>query len=505
MSDWIPGIQDQLGWGINIFGSYFPSAHHPSSKLQNQLLDATATGVATEEITINGVTYKKPVNVAVDSGHAFSGETFVFEDKSKVVEHWQEEAKVEGSYGAFSGGFKESFSSSSESESSLFYCIHEASSLVYSLDLRNPSAGMIAKSVQDDPDFASLQDLLNRDQGINDNNKNIYFKFFHKYGTHIITSVRMGGYLNYYASAASSYSQSKQEFKSQVNAEYAALFKGSGSAEWGKVADKWMSTRQAKLIGYGGNPASKLVSDIFSNWTKDTDYSSDFKDWVSSVPNNPSPVGFSLYPVSSLFAGHQAELVHGAYLEYASAQISISITNTLPVHISVSWQGKTLVVPEPGEGDVQGAFWILIDRANGKSTIVPQPTITQPYKYQDLSKVPDQVMKQSKGTSLVIFCTPVGRTGGPTPGRGNPPKEPLLSFLRQCGAGAALNDMLSWRGWSETVYGHGFYCLLGQIGAGPETGEEVQTLTQPVKFLNWDTPIIPIWDGHKMLYSILNW
>jgi hypothetical protein len=504
MADWIPGIQDQLGWGINIFGSYFQSAHHPSSKLQNQLLDATASG-ATEEITINGVTYKKPVNVAVDSGHTFSGDTFVFESKSKVVEHWQEEAEVKGSYGAFSGGFKESFQSSSESESNLYYCIHEASSLVYSLNLRNPAATMIAKAVQDDPDFTALQPLLNQCQGINDSNRATYFRFFHKYGTHIITTVRMGGYMNYYASAASSYDKSKQEFTSQVNAEYGALFSGSGSAGWGKVSEKWMSTRRATLIGYGGNPASKLVSDIFSNWSKDTDFSADFKEWVSSVPGNPSPVGFTLYPVASLFAGQQAGLVHDAYLEYANAQMSVSIIGTRPVGISVSWRGQILQVPEPGKDYSQGAFWVLIDRANGKSTIVPQPTITQNnYTYQDPSKIPDDVKNLQKGKALVLFCSAVGRTGG-GPGGGPAPKEPLLSFLRNCGGGDSLNEVMTWKGWAEMTYSHGYYCLLGQINSGPQTGEEVQTLTQPVKFLNWDVPIIPVWDGHNVLYSILDW
>jgi len=501
MADWIPGVQDQLGWGINIFGSYFQSAHHPSSKLQNQLLDAAAGG-ATEEITINGVTYKKPVNVAVDSGHTFSGDTFVFDSKSKVVEHWQEEADVKGSYGAFSGGFKVSFQSSSESETELYYCIHEASSLVYSLNFRNPAVSMIPKAVQDDPDFAALQTLLNQGQGINENNRATYFRFFYKYGTHVITTVRMGGYLNYYASAESSYSKSKQDFTSQVNAEYGALFSGSGSAGWGSVSEKWISSRRATLIGYGGNPASKLVSDIFSDWNKNTDFSADFKEWVSSVPNNPSPVGFTLYPVASLFAGKQSDLMHDAYLEYANAQMNISITSG-PANVSVSWRGQILQVPEPGGPIKSTVFWVLIDRTTGKPTIVPQPTITKDgYTYPDLTKVPDDVKNQPAGKALVLYAQTVGKTGT---GAAGVPKEPLLTYLRTCGAGDSLDEILTWKGWHENTYSYGYYCLLGQIGSGPQTGAELETLTHPAKLLNWDIPIVPRWDGGKVVYSILNW
>lgn len=503
MTDWIPGIQDQLGWGINIFGSYFQSAHHPSSKLQNQLLDAAASG-ATEEITINGITYKKPVNVAVDSGHTFSGNTFVFDSKSKVLQHWQEEAAVKGSFGAFSGGFKESFQSSNESESELYYCIHEASSLVYSLNLRNPSATMIPKAVLDDPDFAAMQALLNAGQGINDKNSETYFRFFHKYGTHIVTTVRMGGYLNYYASAESSYSKSKQDFTAQVNAEYGALFSGSASGGWGQVTEKWMSSRHATIIGYGGNPASKLVSDIFSNWGKNTDFSADFKEWVASVPGNPSPVGFTLYPVASLFAGGQADLLHAAYLEYASKQMSVTIT-AQSHNVAVNWRSEMLKVPEAGPEFSSGAFWVLIDRATGNPTVIPQPTTTtNGWTVQDLTKVPGPILDQRPGNSLVLFCCALGRTGSGY-GGGQPPREALASFLRNCGAGDALDEVLNWKGWKETLYATGYYCLLGQIGAGPNTGEELQSLTQSTKSLSWATPIIPVWDGHRALYSILDW
>jgi len=496
---WVPGVEDQLGWGINIFGSYFPNAHHPSSKLQNRLIDATASG-ATEETTINGVTYKKPLNVAVDTGRAFTGSAHVFDSKSKVVEHWQEEASIKGSFGAFSGGIKESYQSSSQSETEQYYCMYEASSLVYSLEFTNPAITMVPKAVQDDPDFAALISLLNQNQRINDANRSKYFRFFYKYGTHIITSVQMGGYLNYYASVASSYSQSTQDVSAQVTAEYGALFSGSASGGWSRVSDQWMSSRSATIMGYGGNPASKLVSDIFSNWGKNSDFAADFNQWVSSIPGNPSPVGFTLYPVSNLFAAQQSDLMNEAYQAYANAQVSVNITGS-PPGISVSWRGQALQgVPQPETGQ-QGDFWVLIDRSTGNFQVVLQPTVTKDGSTQeDVSKTPDVVNNKPVGSALVLFClyvNPINSYNGPT--------EPLLSFLRNCGAGDALDQVLQVLGQNEGIYAQGYYCLLGQIGGGPQTGAEFETLTQPAKYLNWQVPIIPEWDGQNVLYSVLNW
>jgi hypothetical protein len=502
MTDWVPGTEDQLGWGINIFGSYFQSAKQ-SSKLENRLLDATK-GATPTEITINGVKYLKSPNVVVDTAHAFSGDTFVYDDKAKVVEHWQEEAKVEGSYGAFSGGLKESFESSSESETEQYYCLHEARSLAYSLEFTNPAISMIPKEVQDDDDFKALQALLfpnppNPPEHINDANRSTFFKFFYKYGTHIISAVQMGGYLNYYASVANSYSKTAQDVTAEVNAEYEAIFSASGSGAWSNVSEQWMSTRSAKIVGYGGNPASKLVSDIFSNWNKNSDFSADFNDWVSSIPGNPSPVGFTLYPVASLFAGVQGAMMQEAYLAYANALLSVRITRppaSSAVGISVSWRGKAVTVPQPGTDNPQGAFWVLIDRVTGEYQVVSQPTITEgEITYDDLSKVPDDVINQPVGTKLVLFCLQRIIPNLPT--------EPFISFLRNCGAGETL-DLVVTKG-SEYNYTQGYYCLLGQIGGGPETGAEVETLTQVATILNWEVPIIPEWNGQNVLYSVFDW
>jgi hypothetical protein len=500
MTDWVPGTEDQLGWGVNIFGSYFQSAKQ-SSKLQNRLLDATSGATPTDNdlITINGVKFLKAPNVVVDTGHAFSGDTYVFDDKSTVVEHWQEQANVQGSYGAFSGGFKESFESSSESETEQYYCLQEATSLAYSLEFKNPAISMIPKEVQDDADFEALQSLLNKKEHINDTNRSIFFQFFYKYGTHIITAVQMGGYLNYSASVANFYSKTAQDVTAEVNAEYEALFSASGSVGWNNVSEQWMSTRSARIVGYGGNPASKLVSDIFSNWNKNSDFSADFNDWVSSIPGNPSPVGFTLSSVASLFAGEQGTIMQEAYLADANALLSVRITRppaSSAVGISVSWRGQSLTVPQPGTDNPQGAFWVLIDRVTGAPEVVPQTTITQGgITNDDLSKGPDYVNNQPVGTKLVLFCLQAYISNLPT--------ESFISFLRNCGAGETL-DLVINKG-SEYNYTQGYYCLLGQIGGGPETGAEVETLTQVATIMNWEVPIIPELNGQNVLYSVFDW
>ena len=95
---WLPGIEDQLGWGVNIFSGYYQTAKQ-RSKLAYRLIDATKAGAA-EDFTYRGKDYKKPEGVAFGSSHDFDGKSYVFSSKTKVIEHWQEEADVKGSYRA---------------------------------------------------------------------------------------------------------------------------------------------------------------------------------------------------------------------------------------------------------------------------------------------------------------------------------------------------------------------------------------------------------------------
>jgi hypothetical protein len=96
---------------------------------------------------------------------------------------------------------------------------------------------------------------------------------------------------------------------------------------------------------------------------------------------------------------------------------------------------------------------------------------------------------------LVLFCLQANIANLPT--------EPFISFLRNCGAGETL-DLVVTKG-SEYNYTQGYYCLLGQIGGGPETGAEVETLTQVATILNWEVPIIPEWNSQNVLYSVFDW
>jgi hypothetical protein len=254
-----------------------------------------------------------------------------------------------------------------------------------------------------------------------------------------------------------------------------------------------MSSRTARIIGYGGDPGSKVVSAVMTSWNTGSDYAKDFQDWASSVPDYPSPVGLRLYPVAGFFSGEQAALLHEAYLAYASAQISIQAVRRPPPFLSIEWGGKALPMPDYTNNS---ACWVIIDRITGNPLVIPGAWA---------SDVPDAVKVWQGKQVLVVFCCRVGLAGVGW-GGGRKPSDAVVSFLKACGAGEALDQVLAWRGWHEQVYGTGHYCLVGAMGSGARTGIEAQNLTVvDPRELDIDVPVIPVWDGHKSVYTVLDW
>jgi hypothetical protein len=301
--------------------------------------------------------------------------------------------------GLFSAGFKQSFETSREEERESNFCLREASQLVYSIELVNPRQEMIPSYVTQDPVFGDMQRLLDGTEQFSDAIAPTFFKFFNKYGTHIISSVNMGGYLNYYCSTQKSYSKDTKDFKAQVEAEYGALFSGSGSGEWGKVTENWTKSRNARIVGYGGNPSSALVSDVISTWSKGQNFKDDFATWTSSISDYPSPVGFSLYPIGGLFAGKQGDIMRAAYQAYANTQFYLRQESKDTV---LTWKGQSVDIPKLWNQPFRG--WIFFNRDTGKvADIIPQSYSTDGERYA--STVPDRVKGQyNNNTYIVVFC-----------------------------------------------------------------------------------------------------
>ena len=263
-----------------------------------------------------------------------------------------------------------------------------------------------------------------------------------------------------------------------------------------------MSTRAASIRGYGGDPASPLVASIFADWSRGADFSAAFNEWVKSIPDYPSPLGFKLSSVVSLFAGKQADIMHQAYLAYAGAFLSVTIEPPKPnqyITPSVTWRGKVLTLPPPPSGspvksgETLNPLWILIDQRTAAIQAIPGDFT---------NKIPDAV-KNKKDPALVFYCTSLGNFFGGV----YEISDPLYAFLRSCGAGKALDAANK---SAEGTYQLGIYSLAGRLGSGPNTAIEIDTVHYVYNKANWqllhiDVPVVPEWDGHNMLYNFLDW
>src|SRR5271168_3518563 len=80
-ASWLPGIEEELGWGVNIFKGYVQSKSNNSKC--DRLIDATAAGEM-ETVKYHDIEYRKPKGVVQDKGHGFVGQARVFSSKAKV-------------------------------------------------------------------------------------------------------------------------------------------------------------------------------------------------------------------------------------------------------------------------------------------------------------------------------------------------------------------------------------------------------------------------------------
>ena len=154
-----------------------------------------------------------------------------------------------------------------------------------------------AAEMQSDPDVTNLPDkYVPQDPQI----QAAFFRFFEKYGTAFVSSVRMGGRLFYNAWIDKSHGMTSEQVTASLKAEYGAVFNANASVDWKSVDQRWINNRQSSIQAWGGDAAAlKGLADP----RKDDSYYSQYAAWVDSVSTNPAPVSFGLTDIAILFWG----------------------------------------------------------------------------------------------------------------------------------------------------------------------------------------------------------
>ena len=210
---------------MNIFGNYF------KPNLKDKFLDFTPVDLPTtkwNDQKITGTTniYKLPGSIDYSPTPSAHGETIVAESKVKMSEELSVRANAKVMYGGFTGTVKASYKNFNDTEEDRWYCLTDGSQKVYSLHAPNLDSSFIHKQVQTKDTYVNLLNLLKTSQPCNSSNEETYFAFFDWYGTHVITTVEMGGGLHVFTSLEKSYVKTAHEVETSATLEYTGVFEG---------------------------------------------------------------------------------------------------------------------------------------------------------------------------------------------------------------------------------------------------------------------------------------
>jgi hypothetical protein len=337
----LPGCM-YLGLGYDLAGSFVIQGVQGMARL----FDTGQPG------PVEYAEWSVPVNVRADTVGELAVETKVFESRADLAQSFAVRAGLKVGYMGFSGSVSASFESIAKQLSEYFYGMSSYYSTGYEVRLDQATMSHAAPEVLADPDFTDLPETYNpNDQ----QNQSAFFRFFDKYGTVFVSSVRMGGRLFYNAWIDKSHRMTATDVQTAMKAEYAAVFNANAAVNWTTVDKRWVNNRQSSIQALGGDPTTlKGLSDPKEGDSYETQYSA----WVDSVPTNPAPVSFGLTDIAILFSGSKADAVRQAAATYRGLQLTIRASFEASM-IQLSGSPAALNSTSP-----TGAGFAVFNRAN---------------------------------------------------------------------------------------------------------------------------------------------
>ncbi len=451
----LPGA-DTLGYGFNIFGQYDSSSK--ISPLFDMQFDAS------REWRSGNVTYLLPQNASFDPSPSHNGDTYVFSSRQKVQEHFAAKASVSASYGPFSGEFEAAYSQTKVSDDQYDYALVEANSIFWSLTLKDQSANALASWVTSDPDYINIPDTYN------EGNRDLFFRFFDKYGTHYVVGVTVGSRLYYSSLILKSYNYSSQDISVKMKAEYDGVFVKAGAeaqAAWQKAGEDWSSQRSVTVGALGGN---NVILNALAPGYPDN-FNDEYKMWLESAAALPAVIDFQLAEVANLFSSGKAQAVKQAITAYTRTRLYVEAKTGSCV---VLYNAEP-VLPAGGGDGVLGFQLVAIDRKSLRVAFAKSYAITAFYSgYEErYTTALSDIRPYRNGRYLIAFTT------WSMFGTQYPIKD-FSDFLNEIGAGIGLQGWFNVHdlknqnpAWYCCDVTHVNYCLLGYTGIGQGNGFEV--------------------------------
>jgi len=422
--NYIPG-SEVLGWGFNVFGSY------SADSKTRQMFQFPDTGKTIQPLQPDGTVYLLPGNIQVVPRNQSDSDTQVFESRSQVEDYFSAKASVSAKIGEpglkFSGQFSAMFSGASQSDTEYSYGMIYSGFHFWNLEILDQSMNGLAPWVLNDPDFYELPKEFNQD------NASTFFRFFDKYGTHYVSSVKVGWKLYFNEAVERSYTTSSTTISANMSLEFRALFlddsKASADASWSQVGQQYTENRMASVLAQGGD--SSMVNAVIPGYG--ANHHDLYNDWRLTAEANPVAVDFALSPMWNLFSGDRAAGLEAAYVAYVNAHLYAE-AKTFSSLIQV--KGEIQVLP-PHSAQASGFQVAVLDRSNLETVFQSYFTIPWASYWKDWPKMYDEMVlalsKYESSNYLISFAS--------FSMRGNWfPTDRMYQLLISCGASAGLRS-----------------------------------------------------------------
>jgi len=358
-NDLIPGV-GWLGYSVNLVTSSQPS------NVLARIVDLNTGSGKDTSVTFAGVTYSVPDNVSYQQ--LIGGElTFnSYATRHEYSSHLAVSAQVKGSGWGFKGQFDASYTDLSENESVGFYGLVESNATLWALALNSLQTPKLVT------EFA--QDLALLPPSFGPGSQHIFFDFFTKYGTHIITSVQMGGSFTYESTISSSMDYNKKTATANLELEYMSVVKDASASlkaksDWDKMNKDWIAERKAKVTFQGGDLTligSVVPPGVDFNPAEDANYQDVVTKWAASAQNAPTVVSSHLQPICNVAPSTQFEALTLALDAYLNGGISVSSKAIIKDGVTEdgAWSilvGTTAVKLEhPPVSSEYALYWIVL-------------------------------------------------------------------------------------------------------------------------------------------------
>jgi MAC/Perforin domain len=490
----LPGCM-YLGLGYNLTGSFDISGVQGMARLFD-------TGQAGD---VQYAGWIVPKNVRADTVGELDAQTKVFEDRADVSEFFGAKAGLKAGYMGFSGTIAASFDSISKRLSEYFFGMSYYYTVGYEVKVDEQTLANAAAEMQSDPDVTNLPDkYVPQDPQI----QAAFFRFFEKYGTAFVSSVRMGGRLFYNAWIDKSHGMTSEQVTASLKAEYGAVFNANASVDWKSVDQRWINNRQSSIQAWGGDAAAlKGLADP----RKDDSYYSQYAAWVDSVSTNPAPVSFGLTDIAILFSGARADAIKQASADFRGRSLRLQ---SLWGNAAIQLSGAPAAV---SSGKPTGMGFVVMSRSN--LSVLANGLVESNTDGYGLSNdpyaAPMQKLAPYIGDSSVIIAVLFWNLADVTSDFLSAPSPQMYDLLHSLGASDGLaqwgHPVASGRGYfgtgSDAAYGKFSYAVVGVPGsnAGDALEDFMKVTTGDFHSahpsVNLEVLLSPESDGARVRYS----